>query len=110
MVRDYHHGDMVWSAVALRNDGSFPDVPPQAVMAEPGARGVVVKAGSLEHRPEVRVYLVRFENAEGVLGHPIGCFTEELTQDDPKVKPATKLATEPAPKPSETNADANQAR
>ena len=41
-----------------------------------------MRAGSVEHRPEVRVYLVRFEGADKVLGPPVGCFDSELTQDE----------------------------
>jgi len=84
-TRDFQPGDMVWSAVDLRNDGTLPDLGPQALLAVSGARGVVVKTGSLEHRPEVRVYLVRFEDGGGVLGPAVGCFTEELTQEEPGV-------------------------
>jgi len=75
-------GDMVWSGIELRNDGTIPDLQEDALLASPGTRGVVVKVGSLQDRPEVQVYLVRFEDADGVLGPPVGCLTEELTQDE----------------------------
>ena len=72
---------MVWSQVDLHNDGTIPEMEAEAQVASAGTRGVVVKVGSLEHQPEVSVYLVRFEDAAGELGPPVGCFTEELTQD-----------------------------
>lgn len=75
-------GDMVWSRVDLQNDGSFPEVDADTLLAPAGSRGVVVRVGSLEDRPEISVYLVRFEDASGVLGEPVGCFAEELTQDE----------------------------
>ena len=84
MAHDYRPGDMVWSSVELHNDGTVPGDEPQSLLAPAGTRGVVVKVGSLEHRPEVRVYLVRFEDASGVLGPSVGCFTEELTQEQPQ--------------------------
>jgi len=93
--RDYQPGDMVWSAVVLCNDGSLPEIEPRAVIAEAGARGVVVKAGSLEKEPEVRVYLVRFEGADGALGAPVGCFKEELTQQEPTGGAHDKAAPSP---------------
>jgi nitrogen fixation protein NifZ len=80
-MQQYELGDMVWSQVDLHNDGTIPEMDQDAQLASAGARGVVVKVGSLEHQPEVSVYLVRFEDAAGVLGPPIGCLGDELTQD-----------------------------
>lgn len=77
----YLPGDMVWSGVDLFNDGGIPEIDASALVAPAGTRGVVVQAGSLENRPEVRVYLVRFEGRDGTLGPPVGCLTEELTQE-----------------------------
>jgi nitrogen fixation protein NifZ len=77
----YQLGDMVFSRIDLRNDGSIPDLPEDAPLAGSGARGVVVRVGSLERQPEIDVYLVQFEDAEGVLGPPVGCFADELTQE-----------------------------
>ena len=78
----YDPGDMVWSRVDLNNDGGIPELAPDAPLAGAGARGVVVKVGSLENQPEISVYLVRFEDAGGELGLPVGCFGDELTQDE----------------------------
>ena len=79
----YFPGDLVWSGSALFNDGGIPEIEERALVAPAGARGVVVQAGSVENRPEIRVYLVRFEGPDGVLGPPVGCLTEEITQEIP---------------------------
>ena len=81
-VETYGLGDMVWSRSALCNDGTIPDVPGDAPLAAAGARGVIVKVGSLEEHPEIPIFLVRFEDADGVLGPPVGCLKAELTQDE----------------------------
>jgi nitrogen fixation protein NifZ len=81
MAEMFGIGDMVWSCIDLCNDGTIPDMPADALLASAGARGVVVKTGTIQDHPEIGVYLVRFEDHEGVLGPPVGCLTEELTQD-----------------------------
>jgi nitrogen fixation protein NifZ len=81
-AENYNLGDMVWSRTNLQNDGSIPDLKPDEALACAGARGVVVRVGSLENSPEISVYLVRFEDASGALGEPVGCFGNELTQDE----------------------------
>ena len=48
----------------------------------PGRRGVVVNFGHVEADLEQEIYLVRFEDAGGTLGPPVGCLPEELTQDE----------------------------
>jgi nitrogen fixation protein NifZ len=78
----YEIGDLVFSRIDLHNDGGVPDVEERALLAPAGSRGVVVKSGSVQSRPDVRVYLVRFEGPDQVLGPPIGCLDEELTQDE----------------------------
>lgn len=78
----YGLGDMVFSRIDLQNDGSIPDIEPEAQLAGAGARGVVVKVGRLEQQPEISVYLVRFEDNAGELGPPVGCLSDELTQDE----------------------------
>lgn len=79
---NYQMGDLVYSSVALYNDGDIPDIAADALLAEPGARGVIVQTGYLESNPDVRVFLVRFEQGvDRTLGPPVGCFAEELTQD-----------------------------
>jgi nitrogen fixation protein NifZ len=81
MMHAYETGDLVFSHGDLFNDGGIPDVASGALLAARGARGVVVRVGHAEARPEVRIYLVRFENEEKDLGPPIGCLGEELTRE-----------------------------
>jgi len=81
MAESFGMGDMVWSCIELRNDGTIPGVAEDALLAAAGSRGVVVNVGSVEDHPEIGVFLVRFEDADGTLGPPVGCLNEELTQD-----------------------------
>lgn len=81
----YEIGEIVFCRELLINDGGIPDIAADAVLATPGRRGVVVNAGHLELDQEQAIYLVRFEGEEGalgVLGPPVGCLPEELTQDE----------------------------
>lgn len=78
----YEIGEIVFSREVLVNDGGIPDVAPDAVLATPGRRGVVVNHGHVEADLDQEIYLVRFEAANGDLGPPVGCLPEELTQDD----------------------------
>jgi nitrogen fixation protein NifZ len=81
-IRGYEIGDLVFSRTDIHNDGGVPDVDEAALLAAAGARGVVVRAGSAQARPGLRIYLVRFEGPDQVLGPPVGCLDEELTQDE----------------------------
>lgn len=80
-------GDLVFSRVEVVNDGGVPDLPPDAVLAPRGGRGVIVRGGYLEARPEQRLYVVRFEGTDGTLGPPVGCLPEELTHDREEANP-----------------------
>jgi hypothetical protein len=41
---------------------------------------VVVNVGHANELPDEEIYLVRFEiDAEGTLGDPVGCLTDELS-------------------------------
>jgi nitrogen fixation protein NifZ len=80
--RGYEVGDLVFGQTDIHNDGTAPDVPERALLATAGARGVVVWTGSLQARPQLRIYLVRFEGPDKVLGPPVGCLDDELTQDE----------------------------
>ncbi len=71
-------GDMVFATVRIENDGGIPDIPADAVLAEPGTRGVLVNIGHLEDDPAVEILLVRFEDQDGYVGPPVGCQPEEL--------------------------------
>ena len=63
----------------IYNDGGIPELPQDALLAQPGTRGVIVQTGHLEEAPERTVYLVRFEDTELNLGPPTGCWPEELS-------------------------------
>lgn len=78
----YEIGELVFCRELLRNDGGIPGVAADAVLATPGRRGVVVNAGHAEFDPGQAIYLVRFEAEGGLLGPPVGCLPEELTQDE----------------------------
>lgn len=78
----YDIGEIVFSRELLVNDGGLPGVAEEAVLAVPGGRGVVVNFGHVQVDPDQEIYLVRFEDAEGTLGPPVGCLPEELTQDE----------------------------
>jgi nitrogen fixation protein NifZ len=75
-------GDAVYAASDIFNDGGIPDLPPGALLARSGTRGVIIEMGHLEEAPQRKVYLVRFEDAELNLGPPAGCWPEELSATD----------------------------
>lgn len=79
-MADYQPGDVVFSTAEIRNDGTLPELPDDAVIAAEGARGVVINEGHLEDLPSKTLYLVRFEGENDVLGPPVGVWPEELTQ------------------------------
>ncbi|MFT4098352.1 MAG: nitrogen fixation protein NifZ [Rhodoblastus sp.] len=56
----------------LVNDGSYPDVAPDALLAAAGALGEIIKIGHQEET-SATVYLVEFGE------RAIGCFENELT-------------------------------
>ena len=60
----------------------FPELPDDSVLAEAGARGVILNTGHLEEDPDKELYLVRFEYPDGVLGPPTGCWPQELKVAD----------------------------
>jgi len=64
---------------------AIPGLAPDALLATPGRRGVVVHHGRVEADLGQTIYLVRFEGEAGALsdlGPPVGCLPEELTQDE----------------------------
>lgn len=85
-MEQYDIGDMVFPLEPMYNDGFIPELPEDALLAPPGAVGVVVMFGYAEESPEQEIYLVRFEGEDGILGPPVGCLTDELTQDEAKAK------------------------
>jgi len=78
-IEDLQPGDVVYAASHIYNDGGIPSIPDDALVAESGARGVIIETGHLEEAPERMVFLVRFEDSELNLGPPAGCWPEELT-------------------------------
>jgi nitrogen fixation protein NifZ len=72
-------GDAVYAASHIYNDGGIPEIPSDALLAEPGTRGVIIETGHLEEAPERTLYLVRFEDQDLNLGPPTGCWPEELS-------------------------------
>jgi len=87
----YDIGDLVFSREAIYNDGGIPEVDAEALLAAPGARGVVVKFGHLEADKQQEIYLVRFEGSDGTLGPPVGILPDELTQDEAEAKRLAEL-------------------
>ena len=71
-------GDVVYAASAIYNDGGIPGIDPEALLASPGTRGVVVELGHLEADPRQEIFLVRFEDGDLELGPPTGVWPEEL--------------------------------
>lgn len=78
-LSDLQSGDIVFAAATIINDGGIPEMPEDAVLARPGARGMLVNIGHLEENPEREIFLVKFETDAGELGPPVGCWPEELT-------------------------------
>ncbi|MTJ79508.1 MAG: nitrogen fixation protein NifZ [Telmatospirillum sp.] len=68
----YQWGQRVRTLSELRNDGSFPDVPPEALLAPAGSRGEIVQVGT-HVDSGTPVYLVEFDDQRVV-----GCFEEEI--------------------------------
>lgn len=77
-VESLEEGDVVYAAVAFHNDGSFPAVAENALLAPAGSRGVIIRKGHLEDNPERTLFLVRFEDADRNLGPALGAWPEEL--------------------------------
>lgn len=81
-IEDLDLGDVVYAAHAIIDDGSMPDSQEGELLAEEGARGVIVMKGYVEEDPSRSVFLVRFEDQDLNLGQPIGCWVEDLTLPD----------------------------
>jgi nitrogen fixation protein NifZ len=78
-INELEPGDMVYAATNITNDGSHPELPEETVIAAAGTRGVIINVGHLEQDPNQELFLVRFEQGDGELGPPTGCWPEELT-------------------------------
>lgn len=81
----YEIGDMVYAAEDIFNDGGMPGIEDaDGLIAPAGTRGVVVHCGVAELDESREIYLVRFESGpDSLLGNPVGCLPEELTQNEP---------------------------
>lgn len=82
-MEPFEIGEMVFATENIRNDGGIPEVAPDALLARPGCRGVVLRHGHTAAAPKVAIYLVRFEDEQGVLGPPVGCVADELSRYAP---------------------------
>lgn len=77
-IEELNLGDIVFAAHDICDDGSMPDVESGQILAQSGARGVIVMKGHIEEEPTRSVFLVRFEDRELNLGRPIGCWSDDL--------------------------------
>jgi nitrogen fixation protein NifZ len=77
-VEDLDLGDVVFAAHDIIDDGTMPEGLEGMLLAEAGARGVIVMKGHVEEEPGRSVFLVRFEDKDLDLGRPIGCWAEDL--------------------------------
>ena len=72
-------GDMIFAATDIYNDGSVPELAENTRLASTGTRGVLINTGHLEEQPSIKLFLVRFEDANNELGPPIGCWPDEIS-------------------------------
>jgi len=81
----YETGDLVYAAEDILNDGGMPGIAAaDGLIAAAGARGVIVDSGVAELDESQVIYLVQFESgAQKLLGDPVGCLPDELTQQAP---------------------------
>ncbi|WP_305907479.1 nitrogen fixation protein NifZ [Methylomarinum sp. Ch1-1] len=63
-VEDLEVGDVVYAAHDIVDDGSMPGNHLGDILAEAGARGVIVMRGYIEEEPGKNVFLVRFEDKQ----------------------------------------------
>lgn len=68
----YQWGQPVVACIDLVNDGSYPDVPAEALLVSSGTRGEIVQTG-LHQESNTPVYMVEFPD-----GKVIGCLEEEI--------------------------------
>ncbi len=67
----YQWGQLVLALVDMLNDGTYPDMPDDAVLVAQGAEGEIVQVGHHEEGNQP-VYMVEFD------GKVIGCLEEEI--------------------------------
>ena len=68
----YQWGQRVKAAIDLRNDGSFPDAPEEALLVGVGDTGEIVQVGT-HAEANIPIYLVEF--GERLV---VGCLEEEI--------------------------------
>ncbi len=71
----YQWGQRVFAAIDLINDGSHPDVAPEALLIASGTRGEIVQTG-MHQESNTPVYLVEFAGDKVV-----GCLEEEINPE-----------------------------
>ncbi len=81
-IEDLDLGDVVFAAHDIIDDGTMPESEAGLILAQSGARGVIVMKGHIEEQPTRSVFLVRFEDQELNLGRPIVCWSEDLRSPD----------------------------
>jgi nitrogen fixation protein NifZ len=91
----YTVGDLVFSRMDIYNDGGVPDAEDGALLARAGTRGIVVRAAGALRRQQARIYLVKFEAPDSMLGPTVGCLEEELTHDPSECRPGATDDREP---------------
>jgi len=74
-------GDIVYSKVAILNDGTVPEATENELLAKVGNRGVLMNIGHVEMDPSKLVYLVSFYKEDGSSGPLVGCGKEEISQE-----------------------------
>lgn len=82
-LHELQPGDIVYAATDIFNDGSIPNLEEGTPLAPTGTRGVILNTGHIEEQPDLELYLVRFEDASKELGPPVGCWPEELSDQQP---------------------------
>lgn len=68
----YQWGQRVKTLIELRNDGSYPDAPEDALLVATGGLGEIVQVGS-HTDSNTPIYLVEFGD-----GRVVGCLEEEI--------------------------------
>lgn len=72
-ISKYQWGQAINCQTDLLNDGSYPDVPVEAVLVEQGTKGEIVNVGMVEETG-APVYLVEFAN-----GKVVGVLEDEIS-------------------------------
>lgn len=68
----YQWGQPVVTLIDLVNDGSYPDMEPEALLVAGGTRGEIVQTG-MHEESNTPIYLVEFPD-----GKVVGCLESEL--------------------------------